>query len=470
MSNIQSLIPKLDEISVYVSVNKPDVIIFCETWLNDFIDNRDLSISGYSPPLRCDRCSKRGGGVCVYVKNDLVCRELTEVAAPPPFIECVWTFLPTCKVVILALYVPPNICAEQQMAIIDYILTYADNALNCFDDCNLMIIGDLNQLPTSDLESTLNLQQCVHLPTRVNSILDKILIDQTIREAFHDPIVIPNFGKADHLSVYMKPILIRQTSIQIKKVYDYRESYVANFLHVLKSQPWHHLYRSESPIDEKCDLFYKMLKPALDCIPFTYVEMTSRDKPWITPVLKLLINRRYNAYRKGQFQLYNHLKKKVKVEILKAKAAWVQNMKQKPSDIWKVMQSVSTKPKCATQSLSDNFSNPTDAADALNSAFSSVFTSPSHNKETSELPLSNDEKWDVTIDTQLISRMLKSLKPRKSAGNDNLTPRLLRAAHDVLAGPLTHLFACSISMYVPDSQTMETSNCSPHTESEKSMC
>ena len=88
-----------------------------------------------------------------------------------------------------------------------------------------------------------------------------------------------------------------------------------------------------------------------------------------------------------------------------------------------------------------------EAADALNNVFSSTFTLLTTNYTPVHVPekLSMHEGWNIVINSQVTLQMLKHLKPSKSAGNDNLTPRLLRAAHDVLAGPLTHLFACSIT-------------------------
>ena len=382
--------------------------------------------------------------MCLYSKIDLLCRELTLIAPPPPFIECAWTLFPRCRVVILALYVPPNLHAAQYEAINDYIITNVDSALGSIEGCSLIIAGDLNQLPTSDLMSTLNLSQRVHHPTRGNSILDKMLIEQSICEAYDEPTIIPNFGTADHSCVMIKPVMARRSCAQIKRVYDYRNSNIACFLKVLKSQPWQLFYRFNGDIDAKYDLFCKMIQPALDCIPSSFVEISQSDKPWITPVLKLLINRRYEAYRKGNFQKYNHLKIKVKHAIITAKAAWAQRLKQKPHGIWKAMKSVSPKPAHSVISLYERFPTATDAADALNNFLASLFT-----PETTIYPtfgnMQEKESWDVKIDVKLTSEMLRNLKPNKSAGSDELSPRLLRAAHEVLAGPLTHLFACSIS-------------------------
>jgi len=193
--------------------------------------------------------SKRGGGVCLYSRNSFLCTQIMALSSPPPYIECIWSLLPLCKITLLALYVPPNLSVAQYSEIVEYIISEADTALNLVEGCKLMIVGDVNHLPTSDLETTLNLSQMVKVPTRGGSILDKIFIDQTLREDFQEPITMPNFGNSDHMAVYMKPVQKKPNQTQIKKVFDYRDSNIATFVETLKSQPWQRIYQSKDSID-----------------------------------------------------------------------------------------------------------------------------------------------------------------------------------------------------------------------------
>ena len=180
LSNVQSLVPKFDEIFAIASVTKPDLMAFCETWLSKKIDSRNISLPGYSSPIRYDRSLKRGGGVCVYCKDEVACKEISTVCTPPSCIECVWVALPASKVVLLTLYSPPNLNSSQHKDVLDYIICQADNALNHFSESNLVIIGDLNNLPTEELETTFGLRQVVDMPTRKDSILDKILMEHIV--------------------------------------------------------------------------------------------------------------------------------------------------------------------------------------------------------------------------------------------------------------------------------------------------
>ena len=69
--NCRSLVShpeKLEALKVLVSVNSYSIVTLTETWLDDSIDDEDISIDGYSL-LREDRHNRlsRSGGVAVYM-------------------------------------------------------------------------------------------------------------------------------------------------------------------------------------------------------------------------------------------------------------------------------------------------------------------------------------------------------------------------------------------------------------------
>ena len=361
MSNVQSLLPKLDEINAFASTVKPDVLVFCETWLNDAIDDKDLNISEYCPPIQNDRAHRRGG-VCIYFKRDIPCNTIN-IGDCPPWIESVWVHFPLFNILLLALYVPPNLSVSQLNTVIEYIASGFDVATNLIKGCNVVILGDLNNLPTLNLEQSLGLLQLVHEATRGNAVLDKILIEPTLENYYGTPIVGPNFGKSDHLSLFLKPLTERTYSPSVVKFYDYRQSHMIEFLSRLKYQRWQEIYKSSESVDVKCNMFYRKVDEALLAFPYTYVEMTPNGKPWMTPKLKYLINCRFEAFRLKQFPKYNHLKIKVKEEISKAKRIWMQKLKQSPKVIWKAVRPSSNRiPNCGN--LLKTF-NPADIPDAI---------------------------------------------------------------------------------------------------------
>ena len=70
--NARSILPKMDDLLSHVSTFAPDCVAISETWLT--INNNDdfLRIPTYDF-FRCDRKSRRGGGVCIWTKHWAVC-------------------------------------------------------------------------------------------------------------------------------------------------------------------------------------------------------------------------------------------------------------------------------------------------------------------------------------------------------------------------------------------------------------
>ena len=69
-------------------VTDHDVITISETWLSADIKNNEISVNGYHPPVRKDRSDDPHGGVAVYVKNSLICKERHDLSIPQ--LEAVW--------------------------------------------------------------------------------------------------------------------------------------------------------------------------------------------------------------------------------------------------------------------------------------------------------------------------------------------------------------------------------------------
>ena len=67
--NINSLLPKIDELREIVKISNPTVIGITETKLDNSIGDSEISIDGYCA-IRRDRNSKRGG-VIIYVTNKI---------------------------------------------------------------------------------------------------------------------------------------------------------------------------------------------------------------------------------------------------------------------------------------------------------------------------------------------------------------------------------------------------------------
>ena len=75
-TNARSLLNKLDELQHLILSSRPLIVGLTETWLHAEIADEEIKIDGYFI-LRNDRhVGMCGGGVCLYVREDLSATEL----------------------------------------------------------------------------------------------------------------------------------------------------------------------------------------------------------------------------------------------------------------------------------------------------------------------------------------------------------------------------------------------------------
>ena len=303
----------MDELHVYASSICPGLIAITETWLNSAIQSTDLDIANYTL-FRYDRQDGRaGGGVCCYIRNELPCKLSKLLTNPPSTIECLRLHLPQSKLSIILAYVPPGLKAEVLNEIEQFLTNEIEDITDHLPDNHVILLGDFNQLPTKTIEILYGLTQVVQFNTRENSTLDKILIDDDTREQYFDPVPGPNFGKADHLSIFMKPkTTVQKSPSRICKVFDYRRSNMSAVVEMIRTAFIPRWYKWKGSVDEKAEYYQEVISRAMSMIPFVYIEMDSQDKPWMTPLLKLLMNRKHQAFHEKNVALFQHYQEKLK--------------------------------------------------------------------------------------------------------------------------------------------------------------
>ena len=134
--NINSILPKIDEIRYIAKLTNATVIGLSETKLDNAVLSSELEIEGYDL-VRSDR-SRRGGGVACFVKNSISYNRKPNfcINTESIFIEI---FLPKSKPVLIGiLYRPPDKydfvnCLER---------TFSDT--NVFESQECYLLGDIN--------------------------------------------------------------------------------------------------------------------------------------------------------------------------------------------------------------------------------------------------------------------------------------------------------------------------------------
>ena len=136
-TNARSIVAKISELSAVSFENNPDVIAITESWTNPNIDSSFLQIAGYNLLIRKDRedtTDGRGGGILVYIKNELKCYE---IPSPSTAIQ-IASFKITLDKDDLDMYIvyrSPNSSQENNSRINDVISSVEKNSI---------IVGDFN--------------------------------------------------------------------------------------------------------------------------------------------------------------------------------------------------------------------------------------------------------------------------------------------------------------------------------------
>ena len=187
--------------------------------------------------------------------------------------------------------------------------------------------------------------------------------------------------------------------------------------------------------------FYQLFFKCDAIIPCSPVFLSSKDKPWITPVLKCLINKRWAAFRDKKWTLYNHYKDKVKKQILEAKRIWAKRQSATTKGLWSVVNELSAK-RCQNglATLSTQYGSSERLVRDLTDEFLKNFN---YDSDVDLLPI-NCVDWDFQVSHMDVLRKLQKLNPRKAMGPDMIPTKLLKLAAPFISYPLADIYNRSI--------------------------
>ena len=100
-------------------------------------------------------------------------------------------------------------------------------------------------------------------------------------------------------------------------------------------------------LELKANYLRNAINVALSVIPAQYVSLSSDDKSWISPKMKLLIQRRNDAFQRNAPE-YRTYKEKMRKELRICKRNWVNKQLSSGRTLWNVTKILSNRNKISS--------------------------------------------------------------------------------------------------------------------------
>lgn len=188
-------------------------------------------------------------------------------------------------------------------------------------DAPNFVLGDLNHC---SLDKTLrNFYQYVSCPTRKNKILDKSY--GSIKNAYNS-IAFPPLGTADHNCVYLVPsykTCLQRGKVTTRNIKVWSEEATLTLQGCLSGTVWQEFIESSTDINELTDVVSSWITYCEDIVvPVKTVKSYPNSKPWVNGHLKILINKKKQAFKQGNSTELVSVQREIKREIRKAKLSY----------------------------------------------------------------------------------------------------------------------------------------------------
>ena len=340
--NIQHLLPKLDEITCKLAENNSvDIFGMVETFLHNDVADNTLRITNFNIE-RNDRLHKRGGGVIVYIKNNITYRRRYDLESEDIECICLEIKFPTSKpFIIIFMYRPPNSTQcwidkfEKQMEAIDF-LNMETHIIGDFN-INYSPNNNINKFSNSKWENAvlnLGFSQLVEWPTRVtektSSIIDHLY---TSRPDLICNVTVPNYCISDHFPVLFSRTLKNKPVKGCHKHIKYRSFKSFNeqqFYRDLLFSELHNIEQIDNPV-KGLGIFYDILTSILDKHAPIKEKRIKYDKQpeWLTNEIKEAMLNRDLLHKKKLFNEYKIQRNKTLSMIKKVKRIFITDLYQK---------------------------------------------------------------------------------------------------------------------------------------------
>ena len=497
--NVNSLLPKIDELRYIVKKSNAAIIGITESKLDDSIMDCEIGISGYDL-LRCDK-NRNGGGVACYIRQN-ICYNTKDIFASP--IENIFLdiLLPKTKPFSVGiLYRPPNqykfiedlcdnfskLCPESTDLFIlgdmnINILSQGNNILNNNKTC-LSVSSPVESMQKKYKEfcSTFSLLQIVDSPTRItnntSTLIDHILTNARDKIS---KVGIIDIGLSDHQLIFCTRKLMRTKYNNHKtiKCRSFKKYTSDKFALILKKSNFCN-YEEFDNIDSAYNDFADKLIRAINKIaPSKEIRVKGQNQEWFDgEILDAILYRDecLEKFKKSMLRedeiSYKESKYFTQDLIISKKRSYFESkLKEsigKPKELWKNLKALGLPKKLDSASANICLNNNGILSFDLqknveifktfyeNLAQNLLTKLPRATMKFNENTLSayyegsnikrNDFKLQSTSE-DIVYRILSNIDPFKSAGIDNISGKFIKEGALILARPITQLCNLSIKL------------------------
>lgn len=452
--NAQSLLGNFNEIEFMIYERHIDILCISESWLLPVIQNSCIQMSGYSI-YRSD--AGRGGGVCVYVRENLKVTVITPVLERPPLVEDLWLSVQLHKFpsfIVGCVYRHPHAHIDS----FDYISgVFTSMSLR---NKPLLIVGDFNDdllkpcNKISKITQTLHLDQLVSKPTRISAasstLIDLIITNRTNFVIQSDVLSSPI---ADHELLTATINLRKDKYTPNFKTFRCHENYSQNnFCELLlnESQFLNTILNTDD-VNEQVHIFNNTFIKCLDvCAPFKTKEMKRPPAPWIDSEIREAMKVREDLHKKFKANKhdpaihnnYKREKKRIRQMLSEKKKSYYRNEFSKcKGDIrgtWSVVKKLIPDTKKSNTLCNDQDIDVQKKAEEFNKYFSNIGRNTfersqvnvpnvnlSHNDQPPPSSRIRDKFRPQPTDMDTLIITIKDLKPTNSSGSDGIQYRFL---------------------------------------------
>ena len=482
--NARSLKANFENVKTYLnSLSKEfHIIAISESWFDENINELDYKLDRYNMVFT-SRSDKRGGGVVLYVRQDLnfvkkndFCSSISNVLESVT-LEIV---LENDKnVIISCIYRTPGTDVDTFTDYIERLLKSIKNGKSIYlcGDINIDLLRYNNHQVTKefiDLLFSYGLYPIISKPTRVTSLTATVIDNIFTNNVFNicTCSILCN-DISDHLLIYctakQKGVCEKQNH-RFSYTRVYNEKNVSNFKEALENNNWDRVYASDD-VDEIFDCFindFTKLHEVYFPVKRVRVDKKSIEKPWMTKSLVNACRKKNNLYKiflknrcvKTETR-YKRYKNKLTTILRFCEKQYCTQVLDKYRDnvrqTWKVLNDVIKKKSNASNIPNEFISDEKivkgrkEIANGFNDFFVNIGPNLAGNiKEHNDIDVTNymSESNNNTmflspVDENEVTNIVRNCKNKTSEDSNSITMKLLKEVFCCIVKPYTHI--CNLS-------------------------